>query len=251
MEKAVTILNNKGQKLSADVGEVAGSKKLAVLLPGFLDSKDYGGIAGLAKDLQAAGFTTIRFDATGTWASEGKPEEYSLTQRLADVDSVIAYAKKELGVEKVLLAGHSMGGRVGFLYAARHPEIIGVVGVMSSATAGTALNWPENKPYISKRDVPGKAGEFVTLEAPYSFAVDSLKYDVPAELAKVKVPVLFIAGAEDHLVPAAKIEIGFKAASGPKKFVVVPGIGHDYRKNPEEVKLVNKEVLQFLTEKKL
>jgi uncharacterized protein len=248
MEKEVFIPNNKGQKLAASIGEVTGSAKLAVLLPGFLDTKDYDGIAGLARDLQQAGYTTIRFDATGTWASEGTPGEYSLTQRLADVDSVIAFAKEQYGVKKVLLAGHSMGGRVGFLYAARHPEVIGVVAIMSSASAGTALNWPKDKSYVSKRDVPSKPGEFITLEAPYSFAVDSLKYDVLSELATVKVPVLFVAGGADTLVSPEKVKAGYEAAGGPKKFVVVPGIGHDYRKDPSEVALVNREVLQFLQE---
>jgi hypothetical protein len=41
---------------------------------------------------------------------------------------------------------------------------------------------------------------------------------------------------------------GFGYANEPKKFVVVPGIGHDYRKFTEQISLVNEQILQFIKE---
>ncbi len=38
------------------------TKKLAILCPGYLDSKDYGGLAGLAEMLAKEGYTVVRFE---------------------------------------------------------------------------------------------------------------------------------------------------------------------------------------------
>ena len=251
MERSLFILNKKRQKLAADIGEVSGSKRAAILLPGFLDSKDYGGMVGLAADLRGAGFTTIRFDATGTWASEGSPDEYSLTQRLADVDSVIAYVKESYGTTGILLAGHSMGCRVSFLAADRHPEVIGIISIMGGATMSTAVTWQKDIKKVDRRDLPGNPEQFIQYSLPYSFVEDTMRYDAMAALHRLRIPILFIAGEQDVLVPPAKIKEVYDKANEPKKFVIIPGIGHDYRKKSAEIPLVSKEALQFLKEQNL
>ena len=47
------------------------SKGLVILCPGYLDTKDYKRLVQLGIDLAQAGFTTVRFDPTGTWESDG------------------------------------------------------------------------------------------------------------------------------------------------------------------------------------
>jgi hypothetical protein len=44
---------------------------------------------------------------------------------------------------------------------------------------------------------------------------------------------------------------GFSYANEPKEFVVIPGIGHDYRKFPGQISLVNEQVLKFIKENNL
>lgn len=248
MEKAIYILNNKGQKLAADVGEVAGSKKLAVLLPGFLDSKDYPHMVSLASDLRNIGFTTMRFDSTGTWKSEGDISEYSLSQRIADVHSVIVFAKEKYGIENILIATHSMGGRVAMLYAEKHPGVNALAIIMGAARSSMALRWPEGQSKVSKRDSPENPEIFIEFKVPYSFVEDTIRYEAMNSLAQLHIPVLFIAGEQDAIVPSSKVQEGYRTANDPKKFIAIHGVGHDYRKNPEEIELVNKEVLQFLKE---
>lgn len=60
--------------------------------------------------------------------------------------------------------------------------------------------------------------------------------------------MLFIAGGDDKIVILERMREGFGYANEPKKFVVVPGIGHDYRKFPEQISLVNEQILQFIKE---
>lgn len=96
----VTIPSGKFE-LSAVIKDSSGSKKLAVLLPGFLDSKDYAHMVGLEQDLSKIGFTTVRFDPTGTWESSGTINDYSFTQYLSDVTSVINFMDNVSGGGKV------------------------------------------------------------------------------------------------------------------------------------------------------
>ena len=84
---------------------------LAVLLPGFLDTKDYQHLVLLGNTLAKAGYVAIRFDPAGTWQSSGAEKDYSMTQYLKDIRAVIRWAKhKKLFQKGIVLLGHSMGG---------------------------------------------------------------------------------------------------------------------------------------------
>lgn len=84
--------------------------RLAILCPGYLDSKDYKHLVGLSKELSKQGYTVARFDPTGTWGSEGEILDYTTTQYLADIKNVFEYMLKENNFEHTLLGGHSRGG---------------------------------------------------------------------------------------------------------------------------------------------
>src|SRR3989338_5134444 len=123
MEK-VTIKNSLGKNISAIVtSPETKTDRLAILCPGYLDSKDYAHLVELAKTLVTKGYTTVRFDPTGTWESEGDISDYTTTQYLVDIKSVLEYMLREHNFKHVLLGGHSRGGQVAILYAARDARI--------------------------------------------------------------------------------------------------------------------------------
>ena len=45
------------------------TERLAILCPGYVDSKDYKHLVGLAEALSKQGYTVVRFEPTGTWES--------------------------------------------------------------------------------------------------------------------------------------------------------------------------------------
>jgi pimeloyl-ACP methyl ester carboxylesterase len=235
--------------IAVSVHEAEGSTKGCILSPGFLDSKDYAHLVSLAEELRRQGFTVARVDAFGTWASKGSIGEYSLSRRLKDIDEVVNFLKKEYGIKTLILGGHSMGGRVSALYAALQPGcIIGIVDIMGSMSLGSSLNWPEDGIYRSKRDLPNNSAQIISFEVPGSFVEDAAKFNPKELLAKLYLPMLFIAGGDDKIVTLERMREGFGYANEPKKFVVVPGIGHDYRKFTEQISLVNEQILQFIKE---
>lgn len=75
--------------------------------------------------LAAMGFKVIAIDTAGHGTTAGLPSDGANIMAYADL---LARALHELGVEKCVLAGHSMGGRLVTQVAATHPDmVIGVV----------------------------------------------------------------------------------------------------------------------------
>src|SRR3989344_8561901 len=125
--KEVKIPNTKGQNIAAVVHHPeTQTEKLAILCPGYLDTKDYDHLVTLADALAERGYTAVRFDPTGTWESEGEISDYLTSQYIKDVKSVLDYMLKEGNFIHVLVCGHSRGGMVSLLYAARDPRISAV-----------------------------------------------------------------------------------------------------------------------------
>jgi pimeloyl-ACP methyl ester carboxylesterase len=64
-------------------------------------------------------YRTFALDLRGHGASDRDPEQrYDHESMARDVEAVL----EALGIERVVLVGHSMGGRVGMRFAARNPE---------------------------------------------------------------------------------------------------------------------------------
>lgn len=228
--------------------------RLAILCPGYLDTKDYDHLKILAEDLTREGYTAVRFDPIGTWESDGDISDYTTTQYLEDIKNVLEYMLKKNKYEHILIGGHSRGGKVSIIYAAKDPRISMVLGIMPSSVMnkkddrlvcakmlGFSISWrdlPKNK----NRKIEKKR-EF---RVPYSHFQDSLKYNVLKILKRVRVPLILIAGELDKLIPLEEVREIFDKANEPKTFVIIPGIGHNYRHNTSEIRLVNDEIIKQL-----
>lgn len=227
--------------------------KLAILCPGYLDSKDYQHLVGLAKVLGDIGYTVVRFDPTGTWESEDDISDYTNTQYLKDIKDVLEYMLNQKKYTAVLLGGHSRGGQVSILYAARDPRISQVVAIMASSkhtmTGQRYNDWEKTGISVSYRDLPNTKEEKREFRVPFSHVEDQDKYDVMEEVKKIKVPIIIVAGELDKICLPEHVKEIFDKANQPKNFLMIPGIGHDYRHNTSEVELVNKEILKLLNMK--
>lgn len=230
--------------------------RLAVLCPGYLDSKDYSGLADLANRLAGEGYTVVRFDPTGIWGSEGDISRYTTTQYLRDIRSVIDYMLKEGNFKHILVGGHSRGGQMALLYAARDQRISAVLGIMPSSNLSKKEergdqrinDWKNTGFSISTRDLPDNREIKRTFKVPITHLDDLRKYDVLKEVKKIRVLIVLIAGELDVSCPPDTIKEIFVYANEPKKFLVIPKIGHNYRLNEKEVELVDKEILKLLKE---
>lgn len=251
MEK-ITIKNSKEENIAAVIHyPKEHTRKLAILCPGNLDSKDYAHLLKLAKVLAECGYTAVRFDPTGTWGSEGTVSEYTVTQYLNDIRSVLEHMLRIGDYTYVLIGGHSRGGQLSILYAARDPRISIVVGIMAASrpVAGTQrIEWEKSGIRASLRDLPNNNKEMREFRLPFSHVLDRDQYDAVGDAAKITVPIILLAGELDTSVRPEDVMAIYNNANEPKKFILLKGIGHDYRQNPLEIEIVNKEILKVLPE---
>ena len=249
MQEKVKIKNSKGQKIATVINwPVQKTDKLAILCPGFLDSKDYSGLKGLAESLTKKGFTVVRFEPTGTWESEGNISEFSMTQYLRDIKSVKDFMLKDREYKYVLLGGHSMGGRMAMLFAEDDPKISILVVIMSGNKFSGDHRWGPDGIRIDFRDLPDNPSKKIQYSVPITFLKDAKKYDALEKIKNLRIPILLIAGEDDKLCPPSKMQHIFDEANEPKKFMIIPGIGHDYRLNSEKVMKVNKVIIDYVKE---
>lgn len=249
-EEKVKIKNSIGKNISAVINRPEKqTKKLAILCPGYLDSKDYDHLAFLARDLVKKDFTVIRFDPTGTWESEGSISEFSYTQNLKDIKSVKDYMMKEGNYNYILLGGHSMGGRMSLLYAPADHDISAVLVIMSNYKKSIGKieeKWMKEGIRIDIRNVPGNENKKIQYLTPLSFLHDSNKYNVLDRIKELHIPILLIAGEKDVLCPPSFVKEIFDKANEPKKFFIIPNIGHDYRHYIDQIKMVNGVIIDNL-----
>jgi pimeloyl-ACP methyl ester carboxylesterase len=89
---------------------------------------------GLVPALRAAGYQVITFDNRGIAPSSSPPAPYSVAEMVADTIGLIDH----LGLDRVRIAGHSMGGWIAETIAARHPDRVRAAALMGSCNVATA-----------------------------------------------------------------------------------------------------------------
>jgi pimeloyl-ACP methyl ester carboxylesterase len=100
-------------------GNVAGEGTAIVLCHGLTASRRY--VVHGSRALERAGHRVITYDARGHGESDPAPAEqsYGYPELIADLERVV---EAEVGDERFLLGGHSMGAHTAVGYALAHPE---------------------------------------------------------------------------------------------------------------------------------
>lgn len=188
---------------------------------------------------------TIAVDFRGWGESSKDSEDYSLQTLASDVVELI----DQLGLNDFVIVGHSMGGKVAQIVAARQPE--GLKGLILFGPAPpTPMSVQEEVRksypgfYDTRDGVEAVIGNLTPHTLPESYREqiieDSLKgasraklewpergmiEDISASISKINVPVHVIAGGDDAVEPEASLRESFKAILGVK-FTVISGVGH-------------------------
>jgi pimeloyl-ACP methyl ester carboxylesterase len=149
----------------------------------------------------------------------------------------------------ILLGGHSRGGMISILYAARDPRISSVLAIMPSSPntmkGKRYEDWKAKGFAISSNNVPGTT-EKREFNVPFAHVIDREKFNVFEEVKNVHAPILVVAGELDAIVLPKDVKHIFDQANEPKKYLLIKGVGHAYRNNPAEIKIVNDEILKML-----
>ncbi len=178
----------------------------------------------------------IRFDQRGHGESGAPDGPYTREDLAADVVGVL----DQLGVERAILVGHSMGGIVSMATALAHPDRVAGLVLLGTAShcSGKVADWYEKIALSGERD--GTAGLARRIYGPSSdrevhgdargiaHVTRMLKslYEDPLtpKLEGVRCPVLLVVGEKDPMGPKASEIIRTALPNGVLH--VLPGCGH-------------------------
>jgi dipeptidyl aminopeptidase/acylaminoacyl peptidase len=250
-------------------GGRASTRPAVLVLHGFKGFKDWGMFPPLSQRLAQAGFIVVSPNLSGSGVDDAGdfslPERFghnTFSAELEDVRRVIdALMAGQLGVltpSTLGLVGHSRGGGIAVLQAARDPRIGTLV---TWAAISGVERWPAPQRSswraAGKTDVQNaRTGQVLPL---YTDVLDDIEQNAPAldiEAAarRIRVPWLLIHGTEDESVPFAEAE-RLKAASARPDTRLLPiesgghtfGAVHPWRATTPELHTVFDATLAWLT----
>lgn len=228
------------------------AKKLALVLPGRLDSKDYYHMVSHAKFLAKKGYFAVSFDPPGTWDSPGDISIYKMSNYHKAIDELIDF----YGGKPTLCVGHSRGSSMSIVANNTNNKVIGFVAIMCSLIPGAYTNgvdevWEKQGYYDFPRDLPPGGGpKDKVYRLPYSFFEDQRAYDLEEGLRNSNNPKLFIYGKHDDLATPDKVKQLYKLANAPKEIYELDN-DHDYRHSPDKISEVEVAMGEFLDEYQL
>lgn len=242
----MNIIKTKNFELAINTAGDPNSEKVALVLPGRLDTKDYANNLSHIEYLAKHGYYALSLDPPGTWNSPGGIELFTTTNYVKAVNELIEF----LGNKLTLLFGHSRGGTVAMLVGTVNPHVTHIITNMSYYGAPSApTDECRLKGYqVSLRDMPPgteKGGPQKRFELPLNYFEEGMQYNVTEAIKVCRKPKLFFYGVNDLEMNPEDVKEMYKFASEPK-FIHELNSEHRYWRHLEIIEEVNKTVGEFL-----
>ena len=218
----IPIRNTAGERLHVSFHNAEKSDCLVILGHGLTGNKDRSLLVELADALAENGWPCLRITYSGNGDSEGAFTESNITKEVADLSAII----DQVGSGKrIAYIGHSMGGAVGALFAARDERVkimVSLAGMVYTADfvkrefgdviPDEGLMWDE----------PG-----CTLSKAYVEDLEEIG-DTLAAAKEIRIPWLLIHGSADDIIPPRDSEDLFKVLRRPSTLLEIEGAGHSF-----------------------
>lgn len=195
---------------------------MVILGHGVTGDKDRPLLIAVAEGLAGRGWSCLRISYSGNGASDGRFEDSCITKEVGDLQAVLEWVPETV---RVAYIGHSMGGAVGVLTAARNLRIevlVSLAGMthtaaftereFSSITPGHGNMWDEDGCPLSQKFVSDLSEISDTLSAAEALTQ----------------PWLIIHGDADDVVPVQDSRDACEVATCEKKLVEMTGAGHSF-----------------------
>lgn len=222
------------------------AKKLLLVLPGRLDTKDYASCVSHVKYFGGSEYLAVTFDPPGTWDSPGSIDLFTTTNYIKAVNELIEF----FGNRPTFLLGHSRGGTVAVLSGTSNASVIGIATVMANLSKPTA---PEpgsitSGVKASLRDLP-PGNEHTKEQKEFALSAnyfkDGEKYLAGEVLKTCNKPKLIFSGTDDAFSTVEEVSALFEKIPEPKQLHELKTT-HDYRLHPEVIEEVNRTLEIFL-----
>jgi hypothetical protein len=155
------------------------------------------------------GLSVLLIDYRGYGNSSGPFPNESLVYEDATTAWNYLTQTRKIAAKNIFFYGHSLGGAIAIEMAVRHPNIAGII------VEGT---------FTSIRAIVDEVSLYRL------FPVDWIltqQFDSLSKVRSLKVPILFIHGTVDEVIPATMSQELYAAASAPKQLLLLPDAGHN------------------------
>ena len=238
----MSLLKTKSFELAVYFAGDKNAPKLALLLPGRLDTKDYVHMRSHVDFLSQKGYFALSFDPPGTWESPGDIMLYTTQNYLKAVDELIEH----FGSKPTVVMGHSRGGSMAMLAGVNNPHITHFISAMSRYGHSSVSEEAKRAGVsISYRDLPPgteRTKEKKRFDLPLSYFEDSTEY---IGLERCTKPKLFFLGTHDTSVAPDDVREAHELAAEPKQLHELDS-DHNYRLSSHLIDEVNKVTGEFL-----
>src|SRR5271168_5232862 len=191
-------------------------------------------------------FRCIALDLRGWGKSDRQTDDYSLFAQAEDVVGVI----ESLKVKDVVLVGHSMGGKIAQILAARRPACLrGLVLVAPAPPTPLRVPDAQKRSMLASYTTPEGIGDALKVinhrpltiaqrlqvtedslggaeAAKVAWVSQGMGLDISKETTSIAAPVCVIVGSADQVEKEAALREALLPLVPHAKFVTIEGVGH-------------------------
>lgn len=167
----------------------------------------------LAAWLPPAGFNVLMFDYRGFGRSEGRPTLHGVVE---DAQAALALlrARPDVDAERLLVFGQSLGGATALRLLARDAQ-----GVRAAVIDAAFASYRG----IARDAAAGPLALLLPMVLP---SLPPAADDPLSALAHIRLPLLYVHGSADHVVPVAHTDRLVAATRGPHAVLRIEGAQH-------------------------
>lgn len=237
-ESPLALHNRHGMRMAATLALPAGGPPLlaaVLLVHGFRGNREERHMRQIAHGIASRGVAALRFDMTNNLGgSDGRFADLTLSGEIDDaIDALAALAADpRVDAARVGIGGHSLGGLVAAIVAARRP-----VDVRSLATMSAVYDFPRRfGSWLAPDELAAwRERGYLELEPQrpetrigYGFREDlDRNAGIAGEIARVTCPAMVLQGDGDGEVPAHNAE-SYRAAVAHAEMRFISGADHTY-----------------------
>lgn len=186
----------------------------------------------LAEVCAARGLATLIFNFRGTGGSGGNFHALGWAR---DLEAALSWLweRPEVDPDRIGVLGSSLGAQVSICVAARRPEVAALVAYASPARGGWQASPEEVLRHCREIGVVRDPGFPPSVEAWHrEFATLDPLEAVPRVAPR---PLLILQGEADDVVSPESARLLYEGAGEPKELVLLPGVGHRFRREPAAI----------------
>ena len=239
MQQQVHFYNLQGEKLAGTIHWPDIPKQIGLVLGHcFTCSRHTGILRQIAKDASERSFSVLRFDFSGNGQSEGEFSASNYTKQISEMQSAVDYLHEQ-GVERIGLAGHSMGALISVLTASRNNAIEAVCAIAGRLSGMNAAHFLNNRQKETLRNT-GKVhfesrGRKLLLTD--TFFSDAAHFDLPGILKNLQSRLLVVHGETDEIIPVEEAYTARDFKGNGIELVVIPEADHMFSKAADREKV--------------